>query len=180
MQITDRIAMVTGASSGLGQRLAERLAARGAHLCLLGRSPERLEAVAATCRALGVEAVTAAGDIGDEDYVEASIALAEEALGPVDILVNCAGVSLPGRFALETIDKIERRLSRLRRIPAVRVCRVHLVHGRHRLVREPANVAEIARRLDAKATLDLRAARHQSLRGASPLGLPCTLARGAP
>jgi hypothetical protein len=57
----------------------------------------------------------------------------------------------PTQLALETIDKIERGLRGLRRIPGVRMCRVDLVHGRHRLVRKAADVAETARLVDANA-----------------------------
>jgi NADP-dependent 3-hydroxy acid dehydrogenase YdfG len=103
MDIKDKVAVVSGASSGVGRRIAERLAERGARLGLLGRDAARLEATARACRALGSEAVAAAGDIGATDHVAAALARCERDLGPVDILANCAGISLPRRMTLEEI-----------------------------------------------------------------------------
>lgn len=102
MQIAGEIAVVTGASSGLGRRVAERLAAAGARLVLLGRDAGRLEEAAAACREAGATAEALAGDIGDEAHVAAAFELAERA-GPVGILVNAAGISLPRRMMLEEI-----------------------------------------------------------------------------
>jgi len=67
MKIIDRTAIVTGASSGVGRRVAERLAEQGAKVGLLGRDEPRLREVAQACRALGAEVALAAGDIADAD-----------------------------------------------------------------------------------------------------------------
>jgi len=104
MKIIDRTAIVTGASSGVGRRVAERLAEQGAKVGLLGRDEPRLREVAQACRALGAEVALAAGDIADADYVRGSLARFEQEVGPADILVNCAGISLPRRMTLEEID----------------------------------------------------------------------------
>ena len=104
MKIKDMSAIVTGASSGVGRRVAERLAAQGVRLGLLGRDAARLAETAAACRALGAEAEVAAGDIADADYVAAALAGFEQVFGAPDILVNSAGISLPRRMTLEEID----------------------------------------------------------------------------
>lgn len=103
MEIAGEVAVVTGASSGVGKRVAERLAAEGARLVLLGRDGARLDETVAVCRAAGAEAHCVAGDIGDEAHVQAAFAAAE-ALGPVGILVNAAGISLPRRMKVEEIS----------------------------------------------------------------------------
>jgi NADP-dependent 3-hydroxy acid dehydrogenase YdfG len=100
MNIEGATAVVTGASSGLGRGIAMRLAAKGARLGLMGRDVARLEAVAAECR----DALSAAGDITDQSYVARALERFERELGPVGILLNCAGVSLPARLRLEEID----------------------------------------------------------------------------
>lgn len=101
MEINNLTALVTGASSGVGRRVAERLAGQGARLGLLGRDAARLEETAAACR---TAVATAAGDIADAAYVAAALAGFERELGAPGILVNCAGISLPRRMALEEID----------------------------------------------------------------------------
>lgn len=104
MKIKDMTAIVTGASSGVGRRLAERLVAEGASVGLLGRDAERLGETADACRALGGKVALAAGDIADAAYVANAVAQFERELGAADILVNCAGISLPRRMAVEEID----------------------------------------------------------------------------
>jgi citronellol/citronellal dehydrogenase len=99
-----RVAIVTGSSRGIGQRIAERFAAEGAAVALVARTlapgtsrlPGSLEEVADGIRASGGKAEVLAGDLTAPDDVETIIARAEEALGPVDTLVNNAGVNFYG------------------------------------------------------------------------------------
>jgi NADP-dependent 3-hydroxy acid dehydrogenase YdfG len=104
MIISGATAVVTGASSGVGRRVSERLAALGANVGLLGRDTARLEQTAASCRPSGTKIIACSGEISDAGYVEGAFATIEAALGPVDILVNCAGISLPARLAVEDIS----------------------------------------------------------------------------
>src|SRR4051812_36807779 len=104
MDISNKVAVVTGASSGVGRRMAERLAEKGASLGLLGRDAARLEETAQSCRSIGSKVALAAGDIADASYVSSALHRFEQSLGPVDILANCAGISLPKRMKLEEID----------------------------------------------------------------------------
>jgi NAD(P)-dependent dehydrogenase (short-subunit alcohol dehydrogenase family) len=85
-----RRALVTGSSAGLGEAIAERLAAEGAAVVVHGRDAERTEAVAERLREAGALASTAIGDLA-EDGDAARVADAALAAGPIDILVNNAG-----------------------------------------------------------------------------------------
>ncbi len=90
--LTDRVALVTGASRGIGAATAIRLAQAGADVALgCGRNRDRAEEVAAEIRNLGRRATVVAGDLADPD-VPARIAVQAAArLGPVDVLVANAG-----------------------------------------------------------------------------------------
>ncbi len=96
--ISGRVALVTGASSGLGMRFARVLAASGARLVLAARRVDRLEALAKELRADGAEAITVALDVADIASIPAAVARAEQAMGPVEILVNNAGISRQARL----------------------------------------------------------------------------------
>jgi NADP-dependent 3-hydroxy acid dehydrogenase YdfG len=87
-------ALVTGASQGIGRACAEALAAAGARVVLSGRRAEPLEEVAARIAGAGGKAETRPLDVADRSAVER----AATAIGPVDILVNSAGLNTPKRF----------------------------------------------------------------------------------
>ena len=90
-----RQALVTGAGRGIGRALALGLAAAGAQVAILARTPDELETVAAAVGDLGGTALVIRSDVGDPDQVAqaASVALAE--FGVVDVLINNAGVVWP-------------------------------------------------------------------------------------
>ena len=88
--LTGRVALVTGASGGLGQGIARALHAQGAQVALTGTRKEALEALAAE---LNDRAHVAPCDLADSAATEALVAGVERALGSVDILVNNAGVT---------------------------------------------------------------------------------------
>ena len=83
-----RVALVTGASSGLGVAFAHALAEQGADVAILARRVERLEQVADECRAFGVRCLPVACDVSSEESIEAAF----EEFGRIDVLVNNAGV----------------------------------------------------------------------------------------
>jgi len=86
-----RVAVVTGASSGIGAALARELAARGARVALVARRRDRLEAVAAEIEASGGAASTYVCDVASATDVGATHRSIAGALGPVEYLVNAAG-----------------------------------------------------------------------------------------
>lgn len=100
-------ALLTGGSQGLGPRIAHALAARGANVALAARSADKLEAVAADLRPLGVTVAFIAADVARPEDRARLAAQAEAALGPLDLLVNNAGVELNSRFERKTEAEID-------------------------------------------------------------------------
>ena len=99
-QLKDKVAILTGASRGLGAATAAALAGQGVKLALLARNQESLAAVADHARRAGSEAVALACDVSDGAACAQAVAEAERRLGPIDILINNAGVIEPiGRLA---------------------------------------------------------------------------------
>ncbi|OXM67175.1 MULTISPECIES: SDR family NAD(P)-dependent oxidoreductase [Amycolatopsis] len=91
-RLDGKVAVVTGASSGLGAGFARALAEAGADVVLAARRTDRLDAVAAEVRALGRHALAVTADIADPDSCEALAQAALAEFGHLDILVNNAGV----------------------------------------------------------------------------------------
>ncbi len=106
-----KIALVTGASSGLGVEFATALASAGADVALLARRLDRLEQVAEELRGLGVRALPLAVDLVDEAALESALAAVVEGLGPVDILVNNAGIADYGPAEKQPRETWERTLA---------------------------------------------------------------------
>jgi NAD(P)-dependent dehydrogenase (short-subunit alcohol dehydrogenase family) len=93
-----KIALITGASSGLGARFAKVLAQAGAQVVLASRRVERLKELRAEIEADGGAAHVVALDVTDYSSIKAAIAHAETEAGPIDILVNNSGVSTTQRL----------------------------------------------------------------------------------
>ena len=91
--LTGRVALITGASSGIGAGVARRFAEEGARLVLAARRADRLEALAGELRNVGADVLVRATDVTREDEVIGLFADAE-AFGPVDVLVNNAGMAV--------------------------------------------------------------------------------------
>ena len=91
--LTGRVAIVTGAGTGIGTQLAEALAELGADVVLCARRPERCEAVAVELERLGVRALALRCDVSDKTEVDALVERSVAELGRIDIVVNNAGTS---------------------------------------------------------------------------------------
>jgi NAD(P)-dependent dehydrogenase (short-subunit alcohol dehydrogenase family) len=91
--ITGRVALVTGASSGLGVRLAELLAVNGAAVGLVARRGERLAGVASRIKSAGGRAVAVEADVCDRDAMKRAFDAVEAQFGTVTILINNAGIA---------------------------------------------------------------------------------------
>jgi NAD(P)-dependent dehydrogenase (short-subunit alcohol dehydrogenase family) len=100
-ELTNQVAIVTGASNGIGRGIAEALAAAGAKTVLAARRTELLEEVAAGIRAAGGTALPVTTDVTREDQVVRLFKTARETYGRVDVLVNNAGV--PTHVPIEDI-----------------------------------------------------------------------------
>ncbi len=96
--LKEKVALVTGASSGLGERFARVLAANGALVVLAARRMERLKELRAQIESAGGEAHAVALDVTDQDAIAAAIDEIGSTVGPIDILVNNSGVSTAQRL----------------------------------------------------------------------------------
>lgn len=94
MELEHRIALVTGAGSGIGRAIAHRFAAEGASVAVTDRYGDRAMAVADEIDRAGGRAIGIAADVASAADIEAMVAATERAFGPVDILVNNAGLSV--------------------------------------------------------------------------------------
>ena len=94
MKCKDKVALVTGAASGIGGRAAVRLAMEGAKLFLMDVNEAGLEKTAEEIRLFGGQAIACPCDVSNEAAVKAAVAQAVEAFGRIDILVNVAGVQI--------------------------------------------------------------------------------------
>ncbi len=92
--LTGRTALVTGASAGLGHHFARTLAAHGAAVAVTARRADRLQVLAREITSAGGRAVAVAMDVTDGASVRAALGTTAEALGPVDLVVNNAGISI--------------------------------------------------------------------------------------
>jgi NAD(P)-dependent dehydrogenase (short-subunit alcohol dehydrogenase family) len=99
-----KVALVTGASSGLGARFAKVLAEAGATVVLAARRTERLKELRAEIESAGGAARLVTLDVTDHASIKSAIAHAETEAGPIDILVNNSGVSTTGRLVDVTPD----------------------------------------------------------------------------
>ena len=90
--LTGKVALVTGASSGLGVQFAKALARQGADVAICARRVEKLEAVKAEVEALGVKCFAIKCDVSNVEDIKTMVAAVEKYYGKIDILVNNAGV----------------------------------------------------------------------------------------
>lgn len=92
--LTGKIALITGASKGLGRAMAHSLAQAGAHIALVSRDREKLESVRKEITANGTKAEVLTADVRDESSIAQLAADVRSKLGPVQILINNAGINI--------------------------------------------------------------------------------------
>ncbi|MFF3660471.1 SDR family NAD(P)-dependent oxidoreductase [Streptomyces olivochromogenes] len=110
-KLTGTVALVTGASSGIGAATARRLAEDGASVALVARRKGRLDDVAAEIEKAGGTALVVDADITDRTQAEAAVQQAVEHFGRLDTLVNNAGLMLLGPVVGADVDEWERMLA---------------------------------------------------------------------
>ena len=139
------VAVITGASRGIGKAVALAAAQRGAQVGLISRSQDELDAV---LKEAGGRGAVSIADVGRRDDIERALLELGGALGPIDILVNNAGIGAYTAFADEDVETFERlmRVNYLGTIYAMKaVLPGMLARGRGHIV----NVASIAGRIGA-------------------------------
>lgn len=139
---TDKVAIVTGGSAGLGLVVGEALAAAGARVVLAARDAQRLQAAVAQIEDRGHTVLGVPTDVTEDVQVAALVARTIAAYGRIDLLLNCAGCSDRGH-ALETPPERFQELWDLNFLATVRCCRAaapHLIKAQGHLV----NVGSLA------------------------------------
>ena len=107
MEYRGKVAVITGASSGIGKQIALDFARRGARVVIAARRTTLLEQVAAECRSAGAEVEALTGDLAERAFAERVVAHAVERFGRLDILVNNAGIPKHKQFFDVTPEDID-------------------------------------------------------------------------
>jgi 3-oxoacyl-[acyl-carrier protein] reductase len=102
MELEGRVVLVTGAGRGIGRALAHAFAGAGAKVALLGKTKKNLLEVQQELKDSGASTFVVAADVADEGAVSRAVAAVEQQLGPVDVLVNNAGI-----FAAAPVEKMD-------------------------------------------------------------------------
>ncbi len=110
-RLDGKVAMITGASSGIGARLAQSFAAAGAAVALVARRRDRLEALEQELLASGAQVVVVELDINDHAALPAAFASIEARLGVADVVINNAGIAAPATFLKTTADVLHDTMS---------------------------------------------------------------------
>jgi gluconate 5-dehydrogenase len=147
--LTGKVALVTGSTSGLGQAIAGGLAAAGATIVVNGRNKERLDAAVADFKSKGANAVGYDFDVTDEAAVEDAVARIESAVGPIDILFNNAGIQRRQplvEMSTETFEEVIRANLTSVFIVARTVARKMIERKRGKIINIASLTSEVARR----------------------------------
>lgn len=146
-KLEGRVALITGASRGLGKAMALALGEAGARLALVGRDLEALREAAATAQAAGVEAATFQTDVSDEQAVGDLEQAVMARFGKLDILINNAGINIRkpiGQFTLEEW----RRVLETNLTGAFLMCRAFVPHmkgqGYGRIINVTSTMSHVA------------------------------------
>lgn len=103
--LAGKVAMVTGGNRGLGRAMAEAFGSAGADVAVTARNAEEAQAAATELVALGIRAIGVGLEVTDPDDVERAVQEIESGLGPIDVLLNNAGISVGGA-ALDIPDEV--------------------------------------------------------------------------
>ena len=159
------VALVTGASSGIGQAAARTLAARGAAVALAARRADRLQQLAGEIADSGGTALPIEADVSDREQAEQAVAHTAAELGRLDVLVNNAGVMLLGPVADAPLEEWERMIhvNLLGLLYTARAALPHLVEAAEkdpRRVADLVNISSVAGRQARKGSAVYNATKH--------------------
>jgi NADP-dependent 3-hydroxy acid dehydrogenase YdfG len=135
-------ALVTGASSGIGEATARALASHGADVAVVARRGDRIEALAEEIGGSGVRALPIEADIGERGAAEAAVARAAEELGRLDTVVNNAGVMLLGPVLEAPVEEWEQMVE-VNLLGLLYVSKAALPHLLSAAESEPRRVADL-------------------------------------
>ena len=159
MELAGRIAVVTGASSGIGWATAWALAREGATVVAAARRIDRLERLARAIEAHGGTASAVACDVGNRASVEAMAERVAELHGRCDVLVNNAGIPGGGRFAEVPLERLE-EVTRVNYLGVVTATRLFLPGMLERGIGHVVNVASLAGRFAVPGAAIYSASKH--------------------
>lgn len=108
MDLQGKVVIISGASSGIGQALAEILAAKGSRVVMLARRTERLNAIAVNLKAGNYDVLAIPTDVMDRDHVAHSVQVAQATFGQIDVVINNAGIGYFGTVEHIQIDEFNR------------------------------------------------------------------------
>jgi NADP-dependent 3-hydroxy acid dehydrogenase YdfG len=163
--LTGSVALVTGASSGIGEATAESLAALGAKVALAARRADRLTAVAARITDAGGTALVVEADVTSREAAESAVQRTVDEFGSLDIVINNAGVMLLGPIADAPIEEWERMIQ-LNVMGALYVAKAALPHllasaeGGPRDVADLVNISSVAGRVVRSGSGVYNASKH--------------------
>jgi NADP-dependent 3-hydroxy acid dehydrogenase YdfG len=159
------VALVTGASSGIGEATARALAAEGATVAIVARRGDRLRALGGEIADAGGTALPIEADLTEREQAEAAIAKVVEELGRLDVLVNNAGVMLLGPIVDAPVEEWERMIDVNLKglLYTARAAVPHLLEaagGEPRQVADLVNISSVAGRIARKGSGVYNATKH--------------------
>jgi len=163
--LENTVALVTGASSGIGQAAARNLAARGAAVALVARRADRLQQLAGEIADAGGTALPIEADVSEREQAAAAVERTAEELGRLDVLVNNAGVMLLGPIADAPLEEWERMVdvNLLGLLYTARAALPHLLEAAEkdpRRVADLVNISSVAGRMARKGSGVYNATKH--------------------
>ncbi|MGN6216966.1 MAG: SDR family NAD(P)-dependent oxidoreductase [Solirubrobacterales bacterium] len=164
-ELEGTVALVTGASSGIGEANARALASRGAAVALVARRRDRLERLGGEIADVGGTALPIEADVGEREQAGAAVAHAVEELGRLDVLVNNAGVMLLGPIVEAPVEEWERmvHVNLLGLLYTAHAAIPHLIEAAARGPREVAdliNISSVAGRVARRGSGVYNATKH--------------------
>jgi NADP-dependent 3-hydroxy acid dehydrogenase YdfG len=156
-KLENTVALVTGASSGIGEATGRALAAEGATVALVARRADRLDILAAEIADAGGTALAIEADVSEREQAERAVARAAEELGRLDVVVNNAGVMLLGPIADAPVEEWERmvEVNLLGLLYTAKAALPHLLAaagGEPRGVADLINISSVAGRIARKGS----------------------------